>query len=1502
MVKYLVSIFIFYSCITFGQELSNYELKLKEYHKGSITDVILNTATSELFSSGSLGEILVHDSNTYQFKKSLKISINQKIDNIRLLDTNKLAVFYGEETPRLIIYDLHNNRIVDEILNVSLTNTNADKHLVLNRRDDFGKNLLQIYSKKPFTKLWSLNTSHRILRSALSKDGSKIAVIESIVPPKYVNGESKIVFDLKLYDINTNRELFKERYTIDENDYIPSALLFEENTLLVFLTAYEMSQPLFGLPCGIRFKRYNLQDYKSENINSGLFCSLRADTRLITLDGIKVLGFGNKNRKEYLELNYENGLYTIDIRENSIKSDNRLYSESVDSGIYNPLKEEYQFFSGKSIYVLDNDLERLEKNNTPIAYEHVEAFFIDDDWLIVQNEQIVKYFKAGTLSNILDLEAISNNLTANNEKISTPVIQHLDLENGHMGITTRKMSFNSGNNMYSLDYSKLKLYDYDIAGETINHIVEIDTEEGEQFNLDYNAKQQAFLIAEKLNAANVENEIVGRDKYKLAIINKTGVIALSEIFDYLGPLNSDDFKFSNDGNFICLLINGKVKIYDWKNDRSIFEIPELSYSKAIAIEDSDFLISTEKYIVKDDTISDRKGNNYKIVYRQNAFTQVELANHSIRDYDKEGNTTVELVDNIVLINEKKLDLTSFDPKSISLNSDGTRLLVNFNDGKIRMFDVENFNWLNTIINFDETKHLIFNNKGFYYTNLDDLKDLFFIEENSNFLSVQNYGGELYNPLDILKDFGPVEPKYSTALEKATKLRLAKTALAFENNLTIENFYLVDKRNSYQTIKSKNTLEIKMLKPSDSLFEFEIRINNVLQKNLNVEKIDPVSYRVSIDLTQEDNVVDVVAHFKSGVSPTLKKNIKFEGSLLDRNLYVLTIGISNYKDASNNLSFAHKDALDVARFYDQYDLNESQQYLNEIYPAEIAVGDSKISTDILTGLKFLSNENLSPLQVSKDAYQWLELISNPNFSNDVVDQLRLWDFKTGSTKLIKLDDPLDLDLNSVEAKSNKDQTGFYFNSFIYDDLEELKELSYYYDIEKQQLEKIQLPFLLSDSFLITGDKWVTVNSDNKEDDLWDYKYSNSQKPAAIDIYTNKKGKWKKERFAINFEGDVEFSLIEVSANGKSLVLKVKDVEDYSERILIYELKTKSYHLVGMPLEDDDLFMYSNFKNWHIDDIEKTISFVEKGFDDFYIHYEFNYISGEFVKDETSISTNNGNGITGLQNGKPVEVKLNSTGKIPLEGLDILSLEKELVKNSYLPTSFSKTYAKSLTNNNASSESIKQEILTFFKDAQAQDQIILFLAGHGVLDKNLDYYFATHDMNFQNPEINGVSFNTIIDLMNESPAIQKLLLMDTCHAGNTLDLSDYELIEQEVLKDQRGSVGFKTTNSKGDLKLSTVVKTIFDNFTSSTGITVLSASSGENVAYELEGLGNGAFTKSFLELMSNLVGTNFSYFETPDKYYLSDSFISSLQSILNSKINDKQKLDVREINKLVPIKMW
>src|SRR5205823_5601334 len=53
--------------------------------------------------------------------------------------------------------------------------------------------------------------------------------------------------------------------------------------------------------------------------------------------------------------------------------------------------------------------------------------------------------------------------------------------------------------------------------------------------------------------------------------------------------------------------------------------------------------------------------------------------------------------------------------------------------------------------------------------------------------------------------------------------------------------------------------------------------------------------------------------------------------------------------------------------------------------------------------------------------------------------------------------------------------------------------------------------------------------------------------------------------------------------------------------------------------------------------------------------------------------------------------------------------------------------------------------FLKPARVDDQVVVFFAGHGLLDAKLDYYFATADTDFADPAARALPYEAIEGLL-------------------------------------------------------------------------------------------------------------------------------------------------------------
>jgi hypothetical protein len=143
--------------------------------------------------------------------------------------------------------------------------------------------------------------------------------------------------------------------------------------------------------------------------------------------------------------------------------------------------------------------------------------------------------------------------------------------------------------------------------------------------------------------------------------------------------------------------------------------------------------------------------------------------------------------------------------------------------------------------------------------------------------------------------------------------------------------------------------------------------------------------------------------------------------------------------------------------------------------------------------------------------------------------------------------------------------------------------------------------------------------------------------------------------------------------------------------------------------------------------------------------------------------------------------------------------------------------------------------FLAASRVDDHVVLFLAGHGLLDSKLDYYFATADIDVTDPARRGLPYEAIEDLLDGIRSRKKLLLMDTCHSGE-VDKDTVELVRA----DQKPEDAVKVRAFRGLTRVSPrvglgnsyqLLQAMFADLRRGTGALVISSAGGAEYALEV-----------------------------------------------------------------------
>ncbi|SNR62968.1 hypothetical protein SAMN06265371_10794 [Lutibacter agarilyticus] len=849
---------------------------------------------------------------------------------------------------------------------------------------------------------------------------------------------------------------------------------------------------------------------------------------------------------------------------------------------------------------------------------------------------------------------------------------------------------------------------------------------------------------------------------------------------------------------------------------------------------------------------------------------------------------IRTTDGLKIIFEKQLTDGSY--KVFKLDENEFGISISFN-----AIDIDKCNKESLTISFDAE------NKSFNSNTLDCLffTDITFSNEKIG-LIVEDFGVLLNN--DQLQFFPSEFPESISLNDDASKLMISfnngKISI-YDTNSLKANVTMLHPDEKSQVFLDEKGNYFSNTNPDDYLIAFNnnkrVNFNTINDQFYNPEEILSQFGQPNNEyLTTLKEALKIRSKNNESIyqKSAIQNNEKPQNIILDDpNMYVLAVGVSDYIQSDFNLTFADKDALDIAKIYGILDQKTLDNYNTKFYGTNYSLADE--TGDNQKSLKkYLEQyKNIGGLYaINADRTLWLEHDYGKYF---------IWDFNLQTTEAITL--PNEFKISEFEHDFDKiifinpDNTGFYMRASNGE--------NFSYDFKSKLFTKITLPFKIDYSITppeslipLSQNRWAYFNYLNNEATLSIGNVNSNTIDNTIKFNINKFNKLDSDGLLITSTEDFYTCQFNgVSRNGNFLFYSTSAE---SNELFFVDLTAET--IIPLLVKIKEPIGYS--PKIYCSEDGKFFSILDEYADDFKYKLTSYSVLGELIN--TSIFKDKDlldfGGISFFNN-KPVWIKKSR----PLVSQETYDSSSRLLSQNK-PYSFKNSFVKYLTNENANSEKIKEELISFFKNVKPNDQVIVFLAGHGVLDKELNYYFAPYDMDFNNVSKNGVSLNVIIESLKECQSDHKLLLMDSCHSGNTLDMTKSEVVIVDDSKDpsKRGSKS-KSTSTRSEFKVSDIVSTLFEDFLSTSGITIISASSGEDVAYEHRELGNGAFTSSYVNLLKEkLKGNNYTYDEASlqKSVDITNETIEELLKEVMIITKGKQVPDLREVNKNSKLKMW
>ena len=170
---------------------------------------------------------------------------------------------------------------------------------------------------------------------------------------------------------------------------------------------------------------------------------------------------------------------------------------------------------------------------------------------------------------------------------------------------------------------------------------------------------------------------------------------------------------------------------------------------------------------------------------------------------------------------------------------------------------------------------------------------------------------------------------------------------------------------------------------------------------------------------------------------------------------------------------------------------------------------------------------------------------------------------------------------------------------------------------------------------------------------------------------------------------------------------------------------------------------------------------------------------------------------------------------------------------------------LRDQSATKEKVLASAGEFIRKASPQDTLIFTLAGHGFVEAG-SYQFALHDCSFDESNSGALSLAEIEELVAQSPARRRVVMLDTCHAGSELPGTKTQAQSNGIsFKPRSLDVSSSGAVSQQQDQFRKQMLEQFGNQVGMSGTTVISASNAGQFALESADWNNGAFTYAVRE---------------------------------------------------------
>lgn len=167
-------------------------------------------------------------------------------------------------------------------------------------------------------------------------------------------------------------------------------------------------------------------------------------------------------------------------------------------------------------------------------------------------------------------------------------------------------------------------------------------------------------------------------------------------------------------------------------------------------------------------------------------------------------------------------------------------------------------------------------------------------------------------------------------------------------------------------------------------------------------------------------------------------------------------------------------------------------------------------------------------------------------------------------------------------------------------------------------------------------------------------------------------------------------------------------------------------------------------------------------------------------------------------------------------------------------------------------------SFVKKAKVDDTLVIFIAGHGVHDRDADatYYYLTHNADVNSLSNTALPFDDIESLLHNIAPRRKLFLMDTCESGELDLVFGEQSSSQGVAQGVKARAIKRKTDHRSQANAHTgrsylleKDRFVYADLLRRSGTIVFSSSRGAEFSFESTQIKNGFFTAEVKQAFEN-----------------------------------------------------